>query len=719
MSSLLAYKCKFSATWYMNVGALLTIFAAVHVMCDLTTLDPTSFPPELNTVFSRLNAEFDCNFNHRAFCTFQLAPADWSFHQSMVELAEKLRIAAEAAANALSSITNVSGNSYESNLQDLEIRPVTVPQTNYFPCAAKKSNTNSSYPTSCNLELSVLWPRFAPFIVPSGSSIPGTPLSSSVSGRDRAIYDPLTSASSSPAAHRSPVFLACLKVDFRFPPNQSSQVNIDFVSPLQTIRTDLHGATPHSPSSDDLPAIHRLPHDVWVELSVPVPAASGMTKPRHETYSPYSSSTALPSVVFGSHGVTWIATVVPTPLRLQITSGVCVDNFRLRSLVPDEMHANSCVRSLRWMEPVTTADVFLLIDELGVPVTPVNEDAVPALKDKNTPLLRIYEPHGLMNGMDWLRFTGSLVLSVTVTLLFLLFVSVIGLSITMARRHYRPPQRPRRLTIITEGSEDHSKDPHDSLLSEVTRPVQNDPETHSVDPEPSSTQGGESLFHNGTDTFQSREDTPIESSMIGTHTGSTASVQLLRNWYFYRRKANRARVQSHAREGHHTSHNPRSPLVSPTTFLHELVTQRPNPTTTANNHPWRHSFVLSADADNQLVILPAFHSGSAPSTSLRGARRGSETHLGIIPESPFYASQHLSVDRTSSQWETDHHLDSECVQSFDSIDQQPSAPPPPLDYLTVSTVPRSQLSMTNGSSDSVGSVSPSASFAFSDSNLTR
>lgn len=719
MSSLLIYKWNFSAIWCINIYVLLAIFASIRVICDLTTLDPTSFPSELKSVFSKFSSDFDCNFNHKAFCAFQFVPADWSFHRSMRELAEKLRIAAEAAANALSTFTNVSGNGSEPNLQEVEIHPVTVPQTNYFPCATKTSSIHSSSPTSCILELSVPWPRFAPFVVPSVGTIPGVNLATSVSGGNRVLSNRFTPASPSPA-QRYPAPLVCLQVNFRFPPNQSSQVNIDFVSPIQTISTDLLGAPPRSPSathlSDDLQAVSTLPHDVWVELTVPVRAASGISEPGRETYSPLRSSTALPSIVFGSHGVTWIATVVPTPLRLQITSGVCVDNFRLRSLVPEnEIPANSCVRSIRWIEPLTTSDVLILIDEFGAPVRPVDIDAVPVLDGTNTPLLRVYEPHSLMNGMDWLRFTGSLILSVTVTLLFLLFVSVVGLSITMARRHYGRTRRPRRLTLISESQDDHSKDAHDSLLSEVTCPVLSDPEVQSVDPEPSSIQGGESLFHNGTDTFQSRGDTPVENSMIGTHLGSTASVQLLRNWYFYRRKANRTRMQSRAREGNPTSRLP-SPLAS---FAHEMVTrpvQRRNTAASAADNPCRHSFILSADADNQLIIMPAFHSGSAPSTSMREARRGSETHLRMIPESPFYTSQNLSCDR-ALHWDANHQLNNECAQSLESMDQSPSAPPPPPDYHTSSTVPRSQLSATDGSINSVGLTPPSADFAISDSSL--
>lgn len=282
----------------------------------------------------------------------------------------------------------------------------------------------------------------------------------------------------------------------------------------QTVRTELvassHAAYRASNLHIDWSVFTQsasVPRDVWIELTVPIDIHSSVESAfAHQ--SRVLNVTGPPLAVFNSNAVTWVAYTVPVMLRMQATTGVCLDNLRVRSLVPTSADepVPTCLRSLNWRDLRAGTNKMILIDQFGFAIQRTNFSPSPTtISPSGGPFLRLYDSRVTRTDkLNWLRFTGSLVLAVSVTLLFLTFVLTVSFSIIMAYKNHRthrrrPPGLPRCL------------DDSDSRLTENAVPTKyNYSGLPAVDPESNSTPCGESLFLNGTDTYRSGGDVQTE-----------------------------------------------------------------------------------------------------------------------------------------------------------------------------------------------------------------
>ncbi|OON17995.1 hypothetical protein X801_06158 [Opisthorchis viverrini] len=700
--------------------------------------DPASFPEELRRHYINLNGKVDCDFNRKTNCLFKSSTEGWNFHQSLRELAEQLKKAAEAAAFAVSaSNTDAAGRNETRELGAEDLGNIVVPKANFFPCynpSRMLSSLNGDNLASSKLEVSIPWPRFTRLVVPIAVVDPTPSTHQRVVGprpvfnpytqyqhqsREQSVYQVLPVSSSS-------TLLACVHLKLRFPVNRSSQVNISFSELLQTVTAGPPSDGGVAPASyhqktttyfdwslfrrsavTSLESTHYVPADVWVELSVPVDARASVLNDLESISQQQTSENMEPPITFSSNGATWIARVLRTALHIETTSGVCLDDFQLRPLIhqlsADANDTSTCVRSLHWTDPKTERKTILLVDEFGVPLKPADPSSTRETRSQR-PSLYLADNRTSVAGFSWLHFAGSLVLAVSTTVLFLLFVSAVGLSIVLAHKR-KPGCRIRRYPVHPS-----SKAPSDgapstplvpSLLSESVCPVKYDYETPTVDTEPNSTQCGESLFLNGTDTYRSDREHPPGVHEIGAEAANTTAVQLMRNWYFYRRRGNRARQKFIPRG---SSPDPPPLAFQPPVSAHPFdfgrtdVALRPaNYNRSSSQHLGRQSMVLTTDSNNQLVILPAFQSDSAPSTNMRsGSSITSDPQLFMIPETPpsLRRSTAVLTDAEATRLEL-----AESVRRLEDYFSQPnqSGTPelhlryPNCDSLTPATVARSQL----------------------------
>ncbi|GAA48672.1 hypothetical protein CLF_101896 [Clonorchis sinensis] len=831
------------------------VCAVKKIYCEITKIMPTETwnarcphsleEYQLRRHYINLNGKVDCDFNGKTNCLFKSSTEGWNFHQSLRELAEQLKKAAEAAAFAVSATnTDAAGRNETRELDAEDLGNIVVPKANFFPCYSPSrmlSSLNGDNLTSSKLEVSIPWPHFTRLVVPIAVVDPTPSTRQRVVGprpvfnpytqyqqqsREQSVYQVLPVPSSS-------TLLACVHLKLRFPVNRSSQVNISFrchslavpdvswpsiecivdcmavfcrASPRMhdhdarspgmqkpgcyTVSQGTHvkepnllefrngsssglsvrlgrsltcfldrgklfqtvtagplsdgGVTPASyrrrtttyfdwslfrqSGATSLESTHSVPADVWVELSVPMDARASVLNELESISQQQTSESIEPPITFSSNGATWIARVLRTALRIETTSNVCLDDFQLRPLIhelsADAKDTSTCVRSLHWTDPKTERKTILLVDEFGVPLKPADPSSTRETRSQR-PSLYLADNRTSVAGFSWLHFAGSLVLAVSTTVLFLLFVSAVGLSIVLAHKR-KPGCRIRRYPVHPS-----SKAPSDgapstplvpSLLSESVCPVKYDYETPTVDTEPNSTQCGESLFLNGTDTYRSDREHPPGVPEIGAESANTTAVQLMRNWYFYRRRGNRAR-QKFVPRG--TSPDPPPLAFQPPVSAHPFdfgrtdVALRPaNYNRSSSQHLGRQSLVLTTDSNNQLVILPAFQSDSAPSTNMRsGSSITSDPQLFMIPETPPSVRRSTAVltDAEATRLEL-----AESVRRLEDYFSQPNQAGTPelhlrypnCDSLTPATVARSQLTSDppldyNPSSESTGSCGSS------------
>ncbi|KAF5400616.1 hypothetical protein PHET_06120 [Paragonimus heterotremus] len=698
--------------------------------------EPSAFPIELQNRLASLDGEIACDFNRQNTCGFKASPSgSWSFYQSRFELFEQLKKAAKAAENALlnSSLDANAENQSDVGLQEPGFSSVVLPEKNYFPCSISPDRSqyvnarlNSSQFSLVSLKWLVSWPRFAPFPVPATADTAWTKVEQR-STKQQTTPGPsiFTSLSS---------LLACMHLNVRFPRNLISRVELSFTS-NQTLRTYVNAVSPGAYRMSNLhidwslfTGSDSIPPDVWIEVTVPIDVQSSLESSA-TYYSRVNTSIESPPIVFDSNAITWIAYVVPTVLHIHATPGVCLDNFLVRPFVKwsADPQLSTCLRSLNWRDPRTGKNRMLLIDALGFAVGPTDASSPsPTMVAKSDgPFLRLYGNRSdQFDQLGWIRFTGSFVLAVSITLLFLTFVLTVSFSIIMAYKSHRtskPPGLPRNRNLS------------DNLLTESVSPAKYAyAGLPSIDPEPSSTPCGESLFLNGTDTYRSGGDTRTELLRFfheqsyrqlklrhqylyvqsgaerwwaylhkplqdaGTDMTNTSAVQLMRNWYFYRRKGNRARAragQLFNPNGHSLSQNclpaPVLELQRPEPNSCDLVSRpvhRRNSTTAISSHPWRQSLVLGVDANHQLITVPAsYQSESAPSTSQRPPHTVVGSQLDIIPETPSRHSQALSEAEATRL---------ELAESVRRLDEQFACnlTSEQVECRTPSTIARSQLS---------------------------
>ncbi|KAF8567878.1 hypothetical protein P879_07091 [Paragonimus westermani] len=489
-----------------------------------------------------------------------------------------------------------------------------------------------------------------------------------------------------------------MHLNVRFPRNLISRVELSFMS-NQTLQTYMNTVSPGAYRTSNLhidwslfTGSDSIPPDVWIELTVPIDVQSSLeSSPTY--YSRANTSTESPPIVFDSNAITWIAYVVPTVVHLHATPGVCLDNFLVKPFVKwsADSQLPACLRSLNWRDPRTGESRMLLIDARGFAVGPTDDSSPsPTMVAKSDgPFLRLYGNRSdQFDQLGWIRFTGSFVLAVSITLLFLIFVLTVSFSIIMAYKSHRK-SRPLGLP--------HNRNLSDNLLTESASPAKYSyAGLPSVDPEPSSTPCGESLFLNGTDTYRSGGDTRTELHDAGVDMTNTSAVQLMRNWYFYRRKGNRTRAragQLFNPTGHSLSQNclpaPVLEMHRPELNNYDLVSRpihRRNSTAAISSHPWRQSLVLGVDANHQLITVPAsYQSDSAPSTSQRPPHTVLGSQLDIIPETPSRHSQALSEAEATRL---------ELAESVRRLGEQfaCNVTPEPVECRTPSTIARSQLS---------------------------
>ncbi|KAF7260970.1 hypothetical protein EG68_01205 [Paragonimus skrjabini miyazakii] len=691
-----------------NETVLWSIIAFYLFACHIWTIgratligpEPSAFPIELQNRLASLDGEIACDFNRQNTCGFKASPSgSWSFYQSRFELFEQLKKAAKAAENALlnSSLDTNAENQTDIGLQEPGFSSVVLPEKNYFPCSISldrsqsvNAKLNPSQFPSASLKWLVPWPRFAPFPVPANAGTTGTKVeqwsTKQLTTPGPSIFTTLSS------------LLACMHLNVRFPRNLISRVELSFMS-NQTLRTYVNDVSPGAYRMSNLhidwslfTGSDSIPPDVWIELTVPIDVQSSLESSA-TYYSRVNTSTELPPIVFDSNAITWIAYVVPTVLHIHATPGVCLDNFLVRPFVKwsADSQLPTCLRSLNWRDPRTGENRMRLIDTLGFAIGPTDASSPSPTMDAKSggPFLRLYGNRSdQFDQLGWIRFTGSFVLAVSITLLFLTFVLTVSFSIIMAYKSHRPskpPGLPRNRNLS------------DNLLTESVSPAKYSyAGLPSVDPEPSSTPCGESLFLNGTDTYRSGGDTRTELHDVGLDMTNTSAVQLMRNWYFYRRKGNRARAragQLFNSNGHSLSQNclpaPVLELQRPELDSCDLVSRpahRRNSTAAISSHPWRQSLVLGVDANHQLITVPAsYQSESAPSTSQRPPHNVVGSQLDIIPETPSRHSQALSEAEATRL---------ELAESVRRLDEQfaYNLTSEQVGCRTPSTIARSQLS---------------------------
>ncbi|VDP87244.1 unnamed protein product [Echinostoma caproni] len=435
---------------------------------------------------------------------------------------------------------------------------------------------------------------------------------------------------------------------------------VTFPSLIQLIKVDEEHTNPKTQRASRSLV---LPRNVWLVLSVPLFAFQA-SKQELESSQPELDALAREnrSLLFRSHGLTWMAILKDTTINISASLDVCVDNFLVRPLVHSDGHnqtlyQESCSRGLTWRDPHTGQARRVLLDSTGADASfrPIN--SVREMQNEHFEL-DLIENSTFIGRSRWFRVTGTFILAICATFLFLLFSITLCVSIALTRgKRCKSPSRAIAISpsrTVNSGSRTRVFRPpdyaEDSLLPRIQKSKTAEEETQSFGTEPVSTENGESLFQHDANTCRSLVaedgDTEVMDPM------ATSAMQLARNWFLYRNRGDRLRQRTMIGHPSLTNppvvipHPPASPLTAtasspyallkhPTdkvcmpSFVETQASRDFKPTVPSSTN-FRHSLVLSVDDHDQLIILPSTQ--SITSSMHRTGTTGANSSIHEVPE---------------------------------------------------------------------------------------
>ncbi|CAH8428556.1 unnamed protein product [Schistosoma turkestanicum] len=212
-------------------------------------------------------------------------------------------------------------------------------------------------------------------------------------------------------------------------------------------------STLHRRKLSDLNNNTLLPYHVWINVSMPIyptttttisSSSSSFTSSSSSTdpITPYHESVSHPHEIFTEQSNHWIVVHSNQLLTILTTNNVCIDDISLFTHKDRSSLTSLCPRQLIWFHNDTTTIQQLYINTEGYPMIKLNETNSLSQSNRrnrknhqdNSTNLYVTSFFSFENGLQMIWIAGSLLLTVFIIFLAILFIITFSLSVICTRR---------------------------------------------------------------------------------------------------------------------------------------------------------------------------------------------------------------------------------------------------------------------------------------------